>query len=135
MEWFYEDANSLFDRAYDAFYARALLPALLTIDRQRRALEAIHRHLEGTGGVALNLFYPRLDLLIDANITWPQLSGTHTETGCRYEGEMLRTSSNHSTRFAAISGATPRLDPTARCLRGILERWRCAGPFAGSYII
>jgi ubiquinone/menaquinone biosynthesis C-methylase UbiE len=68
---------------------------LLTIDRQRRTLEAIHRHLEGTGRLVLHLFDPRLDLLSDANITWPGLSGTHPETGCRYAGEMLRTSFDH----------------------------------------
>jgi ubiquinone/menaquinone biosynthesis C-methylase UbiE len=68
---------------------------LLTIDRQRRALEAMHRHLESTGRLVLHLFDPRLDLLIDANIPWPGLSGTHPETGCRYAGEMLRTRFDH----------------------------------------
>jgi ubiquinone/menaquinone biosynthesis C-methylase UbiE len=65
--------------------------ALLTIDLQKKALEAMRRHLEPTGRLALHLFDPRLDLLIDANIRLPGLSGTHPETGRRYVGEILRT--------------------------------------------
>lgn len=68
---------------------------LLTIDRQRRALEAIHRHLERTGRLVLHLFDPRLDLLIDSNISWPGLSGAHPETGHCYAGEMIQTSFDH----------------------------------------
>ena len=45
--------------------------ALLTIDLQRKSLEAIRRHLEPTGRLALHLFDPRLDLLIDAKIILP----------------------------------------------------------------
>jgi hypothetical protein len=54
----------------------------------------MHRHLEDTG-LVLQLFDPRLDLLIDANIAWPALSGTDPQTGCRYKGRMLRTSFDH----------------------------------------
>jgi ubiquinone/menaquinone biosynthesis C-methylase UbiE len=68
---------------------------LLTIDLQRKSLEAIRRHLEPTGRLALHLFDPRLDLLIDANTTLPGLSGTHPETGRRYVGEVLRTNFDH----------------------------------------
>ena len=68
---------------------------LLTIDLQRQALEAIHRHLEPTGRLVLHLFDPRLDLLIDPNITPPRLSGTHPEIGHRYTGEVLRTRFDH----------------------------------------
>jgi len=56
---------------------------LLTIDLQRRSLEAIHRHLEPTGRVVLHLFDPRLDLLIDSNSIRPVLSGTHPPTESR----------------------------------------------------
>jgi hypothetical protein len=56
---------------------------LLTIDLQRRSLEAIHRHLEPTGQVVLHLFDPRLDLLIDSNSIRPVLSGTHPPTESR----------------------------------------------------
>ena len=62
--------------------------ALLTIDLQRKSLDAIRRHLESTGRVALHLFDPRLDLLIDASSTLPHLSGTHPDTGRRYLGEI-----------------------------------------------
>jgi ubiquinone/menaquinone biosynthesis C-methylase UbiE len=68
---------------------------LLTIDLQRQALEAFHRHLEPTGRLVLHLFDPRLDLLIDPNITQSELSGTHPETGRRYKGEVLRTRFDH----------------------------------------
>jgi SAM-dependent methyltransferase len=64
---------------------------LLTIDLQKKSLEAIRGHLEPTGRLALHLFDPRLDLLIDTNTTLPGLSGTHPETGRRYVGEVLRT--------------------------------------------
>jgi len=69
--------------------------ALLTIDLQRKSLDAIRCHLESTGRVALHLFDPRLDLLIDASITLPRLSGTHPETGRRFLGELLRTNFDH----------------------------------------
>jgi SAM-dependent methyltransferase len=69
--------------------------ALLTIDLQRKSLEAIRRHLEPTGRLALHLFDPRLDLLINANVRLPGLSGTHPQTGRRYVGEILRTDLDH----------------------------------------
>ena len=68
---------------------------LLTIDLQRQALEAFHRHLEPTGRLVLHLFDPRLDLLIDPSIRQSELSGTHPETGRRYTGEVLRTRFDH----------------------------------------
>src|SRR5262245_1837708 len=68
---------------------------LLTIDLQRKSLNAIRHHLEPTGRLALHLFDPRLDFLIDANTTPPGLSGTHPETGRRYVGEILRTDFDH----------------------------------------
>jgi SAM-dependent methyltransferase len=68
---------------------------LLTIDLQRKSLEAIHQHLEPTGRLALHLFDPRLDLLIDGNTALPVLSGTHPETGLHYVGEVLRTNFDH----------------------------------------
>ncbi len=68
---------------------------LLTIDLQRKSLEAIRHHLEPIGRLALHLFDPRLDLLIGANTTPQGLSGTHPETGRRYMGEVLRTNFDH----------------------------------------
>jgi ubiquinone/menaquinone biosynthesis C-methylase UbiE len=78
-----------------AFVPARSFQHLLTIDLQRQSLEAIHRHLEPTGRLALHVFDPRLDLLIDANTTLPGLSGTHPETGRRYAGEVLRTNFDH----------------------------------------
>jgi SAM-dependent methyltransferase len=69
--------------------------ALLTIDLQRKSLEAIRRHLEPAGRLALHLFDPRLDWLIDSHIALPGLSGTHPKTGRRYLGEILRTNFDH----------------------------------------
>ena len=54
---------------------------LLTIDQQQQSLQAIPRHLEPTGRLALHLFDPRLDLLIDAKIILPGPSGSDPETG------------------------------------------------------
>jgi ubiquinone/menaquinone biosynthesis C-methylase UbiE len=75
-----------------AFVPARSFQHLLTTDRQRRALEDIHRHLEDSGRLVRHLFDPRLDLLLDANITRPALSATHPETGWRYAGEVLQTS-------------------------------------------
>jgi ubiquinone/menaquinone biosynthesis C-methylase UbiE len=78
-----------------AFVPARSFQHLLTIDRQRRALEGVHRHLAEAGRLVLHLFDPRLDLLIDANIPRPGLSGIDPQTGCRYVGEMLRTRFDH----------------------------------------
>ena len=64
---------------------------LLTIDLQRRALDGIRRHLRPPARLALHLFDPRLDLLIDRDIPQPGLSGTHPDTGLRYTGEIQQT--------------------------------------------
>jgi hypothetical protein len=45
--------------------------------------------------VALHLFDPRLDLLVDARRIAPRLSGSDPVTGCRYAGEVLRTHLDH----------------------------------------
>jgi ubiquinone/menaquinone biosynthesis C-methylase UbiE len=68
---------------------------LLTIDLQRKSLQAIHRHLEPTGRLALHLFDPRLDLLSEPKTTVTALSGIHPETRHRYVGEVLGTSFDH----------------------------------------
>jgi ubiquinone/menaquinone biosynthesis C-methylase UbiE len=68
---------------------------LLTIDLQKKSLEAIRRHLEPSGRLALHLFDPRLDWLIDPKTILPGLSGTHPETGRRYVGEIVRTNFDH----------------------------------------
>jgi len=68
---------------------------LLTVDLQRKSLEAIRRHLESNGRLALHLFDPRLDLLIAADTPPSALSGIHPVTGHRYIGEVLRTRFDH----------------------------------------
>jgi len=101
--------------------------ALLTIDLQRKSLEAIRRHLEPTGRLALHLFDPRLDLLINANVRLPGLSGTHPETGRRYVGEILRTDLDHLNqvrrdlwRYAEIG---PNGETLAEDTREMVLRW------------
>jgi hypothetical protein len=100
---------------------------LLTLDRQRRALDAMHRHLEGTGRLVLHFFDPRLDLLIDATITRPGLSGTHAETGCRYAGEMLRTRFDHLNQIRhdlwRYTEIRPNGDVLAEETREMALRW------------
>jgi ubiquinone/menaquinone biosynthesis C-methylase UbiE len=100
---------------------------LLTIDLQKQALEAIHRHLEPTGRLVLHVFDPRLDLLIDPNITQPALSGTHPETGYRYTGEVLRTRFDHLNqvrrdlwRYTEIA---PNGEVLAQDMREMALRW------------
>ena len=101
--------------------------ALLTIDLQRKSLEGIRRHLEPTGRLALHLFDPRLDLLIDANVTLPGLSGTHPETGRRYVATILRTNFDHLNqlrrdlwRYAEIG---PNGEVLAEDIREMTLRW------------
>lgn len=72
---------------------------LLTIELQRKALQAFRRHLEPTSRLVLHLFDPRLDLLIDDQSKMPELSGTHPETGRRYVGEVLHTILDHLNQF------------------------------------
>jgi ubiquinone/menaquinone biosynthesis C-methylase UbiE len=101
--------------------------ALLTIDLERKSLEAIRRHLEPTGRLALHLFDPRLDLLINANVRLPGLSGTHPQTGRRYVGEILRTDLDHLNqvrrdlwRYAEIG---PNGETLAEDTREMVLRW------------
>jgi ubiquinone/menaquinone biosynthesis C-methylase UbiE len=68
---------------------------LLTIDLQKRSLDAMRRHLDRNGRLALHLFDPRLDLLVDDISSLPKHSGTHPVTGRRYVGEVLRTRLDH----------------------------------------
>ena len=101
--------------------------ALLTIDLQKKSLDAIRRHLESTGRVALHLFDPRLDLLIDASITLPGLSGTHPETGRRYLGEILQTNFDHLNQVRRDLWRYVEIGPTGEVLaqdtREMALRW------------
>ena len=100
---------------------------LLTIHLQRKSLEAIRRHLEPTGRLALHLFDPRLDWLIDGHVSRPGLSGTHPETGRRYIGEILQTNFDHLNqvrrdrwRYAEIG---PNREVLAEDTREMVLRW------------
>ena len=62
---------------------------LLTVELQRQTLAAIHRHLAPDGRLALHLFDPRLDLLIDEAPRQTVLRGTDPATGHTFTGELL----------------------------------------------
>ena len=68
---------------------------LLTVDLQRKTLNAVARHLEPDGRLALNLFDPRLDLLLDASPPPPEISAIDPLTGHRFVAEILRTRFDH----------------------------------------
>jgi SAM-dependent methyltransferase len=68
---------------------------LLTVELQRNALSAIARHLEPGGRLALNLFDPRLDLLLDTSPPPPEISAIDPQTGHRFVAELLRTRFDH----------------------------------------
>jgi ubiquinone/menaquinone biosynthesis C-methylase UbiE len=74
------------------FVAGRSFQHLMTIDLQKKSLAAIRHHLDDNGRLALHLFDPRLDLLVDDKIRARRHSGTDPVTGRRYVGEMLHTS-------------------------------------------
>jgi hypothetical protein len=73
------------------------------------------------------LFDPRLDLLIDANVTLPGLSGTHPETGRRYVGEILRTDFDHLNQIRRDLWRYTEIGPNSEVLaedtREMALRW------------
>lgn len=92
-----EDMSTL---ALDQRFGLVFVPArsfqhLLTIELQKKALDAFYRHLLETGRLVLHLFDPRLDFLIDASGTMPGLSGAHPETGRRFVGDVVKTTLDH----------------------------------------
>lgn len=68
---------------------------LLTVERQRRALAVMRRHLRADGTLALHLFDPRLELLLGDGGAGRVMSGTHPLTGRRYAGDVLRADFDH----------------------------------------
>jgi SAM-dependent methyltransferase len=93
----HQDMSELdLDRSFGfAFVPARSFAHLLTIDLQRRSLDGIRRHLRPPARLALHLFDPRLDLLIDPDIPQPGHSGTHPDTGLRYTAEVLQTRFDH----------------------------------------
>ena len=71
--------------------------------------------------MALHLFDPRLDLLIDANVRQPTLYGIDPATQRRFVGEVLRTSFDHLAqirrdlwRYTEFAGDGAVLDTDTR---------------------
>ncbi len=97
VQWFRQDMRSL---ALERRFAFAFVPFrsfqhLLSCEDQVQALSAIRRHLDPGGRLALHLFDPRLDLLLDAGKALPGHFGQHPATGRRYRGDVLRTAFDH----------------------------------------
>jgi ubiquinone/menaquinone biosynthesis C-methylase UbiE len=78
-----------------AFIAFRSFQHLLTVELQRQTLTSIGRRLEPGGRLALHLFDPRLDLLIDTSSPPAGMSGTDPATGHRFIGEILHTRLDH----------------------------------------
>jgi SAM-dependent methyltransferase len=94
---------------------------LLTVELQRKALSAIARHLEPNGRLALNLFDPRLDLLLDTSPPPPEISAVDPQTGHRFVAEVLRTRFDHLAqirrdvwRYREMNSARKLLDDDTR---------------------
>jgi SAM-dependent methyltransferase len=100
---------------------------LLTFDLQQKSLKAIRCHLEHDGRLALHLFDPRLDLLIDENGPSAQLSGTDPVTGRRYFGEVLRTHFDHLAQIRRDAWRYTEMDAKGKVLdedtREMALRW------------
>jgi ubiquinone/menaquinone biosynthesis C-methylase UbiE len=94
---------------------------LLTVELQRKALRAIARHLEPNGRLALNLFDPRLDLLLDASPPPPEVSAVDPQTGHRFVTKIVRTRFDHLAqirrdlwRYREMDSARKLLDEDTR---------------------
>ena len=94
---------------------------LLTVELQRKALSAAARHLEPNGRLALNLFDPRLDLLLDTSPPPPEISAVDPETGHRFVAEIVRTRFDHLAqirrdlwRYREMDSARKVLDEDTR---------------------
>jgi SAM-dependent methyltransferase len=77
------------------FVAFRSFQLLLTVERQRAALQVMRRHLRPGGTLVLHLFDPRLELLLGDGGAGRIMSGTHPVTGRRYAGEVLRADIDH----------------------------------------
>src|SRR5262249_18023533 len=94
---------------------------LLTVELQRMALRAVARHLAPNGRLALNLFDPRLDLLLDTSPPPPEISAIDPRTGHRFVAEILRTRFDHLAqvrrdlwRYREMDSARKVLDEDTR---------------------
>lgn len=105
-----------------AFVAFRSFQHLLTSDLQRTALTAIHRHLVPDGRLALHLFDPRLDLLVDAEMRLPTQSGRDEANGRRYVGEILQTRFDHLAQVRRDQWRYRETGPDGQVLREA-TRW------------
>ena len=100
---------------------------LLTVDLQRKALNAMARHLEAGGLLALHLFDPRLDLLLDASPPPPEISAIDPSTGHRFVAEVLRTRFDHLAQVRLDLWRYREMDSARRLLdedtREMALRW------------
>ena len=100
---------------------------LLTIDLQREALAAIRRHLMPGGRLALHLFDPRLDLLIEGIRKLPRLTGVDPVTQRRYTGEVLRAQFDHLSQVRRDLWQYMEFSPTGvmveQAAREMALRW------------
>jgi len=100
---------------------------LLTIDLQRAALGSIARHLAPDGRLALHLFDPRLDLLIDTAPSVPEISTRDAATGHRFVAEVLRTRFDHLAQIRYDVWRYREMDAAGRLLdedtREMALRW------------
>lgn len=90
---------------------------LLTRDRQRQALEGMHKHLEPGGRLVLHLFDPRLDFLTDEEAPVPGHAGTHPRNGRRFIGEILQTRFDHLAQIRRDLWRYAELDAKGETLR------------------
>lgn len=100
---------------------------LLTIDLQRKALAVMRRHLRPGGRLALHLFDPRLDLLIEGAGALPRLSGFDPVTHRRYAGELLRAKFDYLSQVRRdlwqYTEFSPADDVLAQSTREMALRW------------
>ncbi len=68
---------------------------LRTIEQQRAALAAMRRHLTPGGRLALHLFDPRLEFLVEGSATPPPSEGVDVASGHRFVGRMTETRFDH----------------------------------------
>lgn len=100
---------------------------LLTREHQRQALEGMRDHLEPDGRLALHLFDPRLDFLVDEALPMPGHSGTHPDSGRHFIGEILQTRFDHLAqvrrdlwRYAELGSEGA---PLREATREMMLRW------------
>jgi ubiquinone/menaquinone biosynthesis C-methylase UbiE len=113
-------------------FAFAFIPArsfqhLLTLDEQRKSLQAIRHHLQPGGRLALHLFDPRFDLLIDENGPFAELAGFDAITRHRFVGKTVHTRFDHLAQIRRDLWHYAEIDANGEVLaedtREMVLRW------------